>query len=144
MRRRHLTAALLVVTLGACTGRSEPPDQSPSADGGRPDVETSPEETDVTCPATYDYELFEDSIGPTPQLPLTRDGAVIELRINVLDLTAEPPAVNLSWQTVPASDLPARERVFMKQQVGDLIDIEGVELELTGLCAGRVTFDQTC
>ena len=129
MRRRDLTAALLVLTLGACAGRDERPDEvTPSAD--------------VACPETYDHELIEDSIGPTPELPQTATGAAIELRINVLDLAAEPPAVNLSWQTVPASDLPGSDRMFMKQQVGDVIDIDGVKLEITGICEGRVTFDR--
>ncbi|QNN82485.1 hypothetical protein H3H54_16265 [Brachybacterium sp. Z12] len=93
MRRRDLTAALLVLTLGACAGRDE-----------RPETDPIPEETDVPCPDTYDHELIEDSIGPTPELPQTATGAAIELRINVLDRAAEPRlSISPGRRSLPAT-----------------------------------------
>lgn len=96
----------------------------------------------MTCPDTYDYQLREGVEGPDgTSLPETGSGRSIALTANVVDHTAQPPAANIAWQTAPPSDLPGRDRVFMVQRVGDVLEIDGVRLEITGICAGRVTLD---
>lgn len=96
----------------------------------------------MTCPDTYAYQLREGVEGPDgAAAPTTGSGGRISLTANVVDHTATPPVANIAWQTSPPSDLPGRDRVFMAQQVGDVLEIDGVRLEITGICAGRVTLD---
>lgn len=74
-------------------------------------------------------------------MPKTGSGGRISLSANVVDHTATAPVATIVWQTSPPSDLPGGERVVMAHQVGDVLEIDGVRPELTGICAGRVTLD---
>lgn len=74
-------------------------------------------------------------------MPKTGSGGWISLSANVVDHTATAPVATIVRQTSPPSDLPGGERVVMAHQVGDVIEIDGVRPELTGICAGRVTLD---
>lgn len=135
MRRRDLVMVPVLLGLAACT-----PDDpvAPATDGS----EGHPEEDAMACPDTYDYLLREGVEGPEgTSMPTSGSGGRISLTANVVDHTATPPVANIAWQTSPASDLPGGDRVFMAQQVGDVLEIDGVRLEVTGICAGRVTLD---
>ena len=135
MRRRDLVIAPVILGLAACA-----PD-GPVAPGTDEPVE-DPEEDSMACPDTYDYQLREGVEGPDGKpVPRTDSGGRISLTANVVDHSAQPPVANIAWQTSPPSDLPGGDRVFMGQQVGDVLEIDGVRLEVTGICAGRVTLE---
>lgn len=136
MRRRVILIAALVLGSTACR-RGQPVVPEPEHPN------SAPEEDAMTCPEAFDHELREGLAGPSSTtLPTTDSGASLELTANVVDHTAKPPTANIAWQTSPPSDVPGRDRVFMAQQVGDVLEIDGVRLKITGICEGRVTLDE--
>lgn len=147
MHRRHLLPALLILGLTACGPGDGEAAPAPSAEPIDPSMPPTEHDTQrgnsMSCPDTYDHELRNGVVGPHGStLPRTTSGARLELTANVIDDGAEPATTNIAWQTSPPSDLLGTDRVWMKQQVGDVLEVGGVHLEITGICAGRVTLDE--